>query len=227
MISTRKFLTYLEFSVNSLTFLRRLATQIRGHRSCVHVTPKSGHTLLEVCIGPRLCSTNHHWTKTGADTNFQKCMTRFWGHMYARSVTSDLGCQSPEEGQRIDRKFEVCPKFSCWDHGFRLNIYYIYQHRWTFNISQRIWGLLLWRCLGQLPVLYIILRSSQNRQELWCFSLYMHKGNPTFLHTDNDACITRMTCTASAAFILHSATYTQSISIHNVNRHANSVMIIL
>ena len=31
--------------------------------------------------------------------------------MYARSVTSDLGCQSPEEGQRIDRKFEVCPNF--------------------------------------------------------------------------------------------------------------------
>ena len=47
----------------------------------------------------------------GGNTNFQECMTRFWGHMYARSVTSDLGCQSPEEGQRIDRKFEVCPNF--------------------------------------------------------------------------------------------------------------------
>ena len=39
-------------------------------------------------------------------------MTRLWGHVFARSVTSDLGCQSPEEGQRIDRKFEVCPN-SC------------------------------------------------------------------------------------------------------------------
>ena len=26
-------------------------------------------------------------------------------------MTSDLSCQSPEEGQRIDRKFEVCPNF--------------------------------------------------------------------------------------------------------------------
>ena len=55
MISTQSF-TYLEFSVNSLTSLRRLATQSKGHRTCGHATSKLGHTLLKVCIGRCLSS---------------------------------------------------------------------------------------------------------------------------------------------------------------------------
>ena len=43
---------------------------------------------------------------------FQPDLFRFIISVSVRSVTSDLGCQSPEEGQRFDRKFEVCPN-SC------------------------------------------------------------------------------------------------------------------
>ena len=32
-----------------------------------------------------------------------------------RSLTPILVCQSPDEGRRINRKFEVCEKL-CWDH---------------------------------------------------------------------------------------------------------------
>ena len=39
--------------------------------------------------------------KHGAETNFQECMTPFWGQMFKRSVTSELGSQSPEEGCMI------------------------------------------------------------------------------------------------------------------------------
>ena len=36
---------------------------------------------------------------------------------------------------KIWPKIRGMSKFLCWDHGFRLNIYYIYQHRWTFILT--------------------------------------------------------------------------------------------
>ena len=136
-----------EFSVNSLTFLRRLATQIKGHRPSGHVIPKSGRTLLEVCTGPHLCSVKVDllwcicppwhliqnicsrsriltssnsswwcrdsiwmWWGTPDEVELgQRCSRNLMFHYFGvpRSVTSDLDCQSPEEGHRIHQKFEV------------------------------------------------------------------------------------------------------------------------
>ena len=46
----------------------------------------------------------------------------------------NLGCQSPNEGWRVDRKIEVCEILS-WDHKLKNQIYDFYQYRWTFILT--------------------------------------------------------------------------------------------
>ena len=45
------------------------------------------------------------------DRGYPKCLTRFWSQVSKRSPSPNLGCQSPDEGRRIDQKIEVCGKF--------------------------------------------------------------------------------------------------------------------
>ena len=74
----------------------------------------------------------------------------------------------------------------------------------------------------------IILWSSLNRQELWGFPLSASKGNPTYVRAQIS---TRAPHVWHALRLLHfvlpSAMHTFPISIHDVNRPANLVMIIL
>ena len=44
--------------------------------------------------------------KDGADTSYHVCLIRFLSHVSGRSLTPYLGCQSPDEYRKIDRKFK-------------------------------------------------------------------------------------------------------------------------
>ena len=63
-----------------------------------------------------------------------------WIYMGSFTPLSKLGCQSPEEGRRIDQKNLRYVENLCWDHLLKIQIYYIYQHRWTFiQIIKTCW----------------------------------------------------------------------------------------
>ena len=67
--------------------------------------------LVSVLPSIKYAATSLPFSKRDKDTSYQECLTRFWSHVSKRSSTPNLGCQSPDEGRRIDRKFEVCGKF--------------------------------------------------------------------------------------------------------------------
>ena len=84
--------------------------------------------------------------KDGGRYKLPRVFDRFWSQVFERPLTPNLGCQSPDEGRRIDQKFEVCGKFVLRSKVQNPDLTYLPTQMNFYSNSDKCWSKLPPKC---------------------------------------------------------------------------------